>query len=192
VNTGIHQTSRHRGFTLFELIVVIGIISVLFVFAAERLMTLAVQAERAQVQQTIGIIRSALAMRIAAHVARGKVPELAALANGNPMELLADTPDTYLGELDHPDPATIEGGHWYFDRRSRLLVYRVLNEKEFETRLPGPKRIRWRLEAVFEDRNGDGRFDPDKDTLVGLKLAAQEKFKWRTEPADIRPRTTNP
>ena len=170
---------------------VIGIISVLFVFAAERLMTLAVQAERAQVQQTIGIIRSALAMRIAAHVARDTVPELAALANGNPMELLADTPDTYLGELDHPDPAAIEGGQWYFDRRTRLLVYRVLNEKEFETDLPGPKRIRWRLEAVFEDRNGNGRFDPDKDTLVGLKLAAQEKFKWQTEPADIRPRTTN-
>lgn len=191
MNTDIHQTGRHRGFTLFELIVVISIISVLFVFAAERLMKLAVQAERASVQQMTGIIRSALAMRIAAHVARGTVPELAALANGNPMDLLADTPDTYLGELDHPDPATIEGGHWYFDTRTHLLVYRVLNEKEFETRLPGPKRIRWRLEPVFEDRNGNGRFDPDRDTLVGLKLAAQEKFKWRVEPADIRPWTTN-
>ena len=192
MNTGLHQTGRHRGFTLLELIVVIAIISVLFVFAADRLMKLAVQAERAQVQQTIGIIKSALAMRIATHVARGTVPELLALADSNPMDLLADTPDTYLGELDHPDPATIEGGHWYFDRRTHLLVYRVLNEKEFETSLPGPKRIRWRLEAVFEDRNGNNRFDPDKDTLVGLKLAAQEKFKWQVEPVDIPAWTTKP
>ena len=186
------QAGRQRGFTLFELIVVVSIISVLFVFAAERLMKLAVQAERAQVQQTIGVLKSALAMEIAAHVARDTIPELAKWAGANPMDLLADPPKTYLGALDRPDPAAIEGGSWYFDRRAGELVYRVYNEREFVTPLPGPKRIRWRLEPVFEDRNGNGRFDPGRDTLVGLKLASQEKFKWQVEPVDIPAWTTKP
>ncbi len=184
--------NRHSGFTLLELVVVISIISLLFVFAAERLMKLAVQAERANVTQTVGTLQSALAMRIAAHVARDTIPQLAELVDANPMALLADTPATYLGELDSPDPATIEGGHWYFDRRQRLLVYRVVNAPEFETDLPGPKRIRWRLEPVFEDRNSNGRFDPGTDTLTGLRLAAQEKFKWRVEPVDTGAWTDNP
>ena len=171
---------------------VIGIISVLFVFAADRLMKLAVQAERAQVQQTIGTLKSALAMEIAAHVARDTIPELVNWIGTNPMDLLADPPKSYLGALERPDPAGIEGGHWYFDRRQGLLVYRVFNEREFDTPLPGPKRIRWRLEPVYEDRNGNRRFDPGRDALVGLKLAAQEKFKWRAEPVDIPAWTTKP
>jgi len=192
VNSGNRQSGRHGGFTLFELIVVISIISVLFVFAANRLMKLAVQAERAQVQQTIGTLKSALAMEIAAHVARDTIPELEKWIGANPMDLLADPPKSYLGALDHPDPAGIEGGHWYFDRRQGLLVYRVYNEREFVTSLPGPKRIRWRLEPVYEDRNGNRRFDPGQDALVGLRLAAQEKFKWQVEPVDIPAWKANP
>ncbi len=188
MNPGNHQ----RGFTLFELIVVISIISTLFVFAAERLMKLAVQAERAQVEQTIGVLKSALAMEIAAHVARDTIPELTKWVGANPMDLLADPPKTYLGALDHPDPASIEGGHWYFDRQAGYLVYRVYNEREFVTTLPGPKRIRWRLEPVFEDRNGNGRLDPGQEALAGLRLAAQEKFKWQVEPVDIPAWTAKP
>lgn len=185
MRSGNHQPARHGGFTLFELLVVISIISTLFVFAAGRLMKLAVQAERAQVQQIVGTLKSALAMEIAAHVARDTIPELKKWIGANPMDLLADPPKTYLGVLDRPDPARIEGGHWYFDRRQEVLVYRVFNEREFVTSLPGPKRIRWRLEPVYEDRNGNGRFDPYQDALLGLRLAAQEKFKWQAEPVDI-------
>ena len=54
-------------------------------------------------------------------------------------------PTGYIGELELPDPASVAGGSWYFDRKERRLVYRVSNTDYFLCKLRGPPRIRLQI-----------------------------------------------
>jgi general secretion pathway protein G len=186
VNSAKHKSSAivppQQGFTLLELVVVISIISILFVYAAERLLKLQVEAERVSVLQIKGILQSALAMQIAEHIVHHRLAELDKLIGSNPMDLLAQKPDNYLGVREHVDPATIEGGRWYYAKDEKALIYRVRNDDYFRSPLPGPARIRLRIVPVYDDNNGDGRFERGVDTLKGLSLAALEPYEWLTEP----------
>ncbi len=84
----------------------------------------------------------------------------------------------YIGEFDVVDPAVIDGGTWYFDRRDTALVYRVRNREFFRSTLPGPARIRYRLEVYFDDLNRDGAYNSDSEVISDVKLTAMEKFSW--------------
>ena len=57
---------NERGFSLLELVVVIILISVLAVFALDRLLALRFEAERIGVQSVVGALRSGL--RVAAEI----------------------------------------------------------------------------------------------------------------------------
>ena len=181
-----YRRNTIRGFTLLELVVVICLISILFVFAVNRLLKLEVEAERVSVQQTLGILQSALAMEIAAHVARDTLPELDRLIGSNPMDLLADVPVNYLGEIEKPRAGKIESGTWYFDKTGRILVYRVRNSEYLRTSLKGPARIRIKIVPVFDDINSNGRYDSGLDRLKGLRLQPVEAYRWTNEAIDIK------
>lgn len=180
-------SSRHRarGFTLLELVVVISIISILFVVAVDKLLKLEVEAERVSVLQLQGILQSALALQIAAHVARDELPKLNRFIASNPMALLAETPVNYLGARRAVDPATIKGGHWYYAEDEQSLVYRVKNADYFRTPLPGPARIRFRILPVYDDNNGTGRYEAAGDTLKGLSLTSLEAYTWLNQPVTV-------
>jgi len=170
---------RHgRGFSLLELVIVIVIISLLLTFAIDRLLLLRVEAERVAMQQTLGSLRSGLSIGVAELISRGRPMDAAKSVGSNPMNRLAEKPDNYLGELYGPDPAALEPGSWYFDSRDRVLVYLVRNAEYFSSPLPGPARARFAIRPDFDDRNGNGRYDPAVDELRGLRLAALEPFSW--------------
>ncbi len=164
---------------------VISIISILFVVAVDKLLKLEVEAERVSVLQVQGILQSALALQIAAHVARDELPKLNRLIGTNPMNLLAEKPVNYLGVRTAADPATIEGGHWYYAGDERTLIYRVKNYDYFRSPLPGPARIRFRIGPVYDDNNRTGRYEAGADTLKGLTLAALEPYEWLNEPIAV-------
>lgn len=69
-----------------------------------------------------------------------------AIPGGNPVtahqQQFGIVPAGYIGELASPDPASVAGGSWYFDRKERRLVYRVSSTDYFRCRLRGPPRIR--------------------------------------------------
>ena len=158
-----------RGFSLLELVLVIALISVLLAIAIDRLLLVKARAESTAMEQVLGTLRSAMTIRVAELVARGRIAEVATLARTDPMLLLAERPQNYLGELFGPDASTLEVGNWFFDTRDRVLCYLVESTDYFESGLSAPARACFAIEPV------------SVDTLRGLRLAAIAPYEWRLQ-----------
>lgn len=170
-----------RGFSLFELVIVIVILSVLLVVAVDRLLRLRFEAERATVQSVVGALRSALYVEFAAAAARQELGRMDVAPGSNPMLRLAEQPDGYAGEYFGADPALFEPGTWYFDTRERALVYLVRFPEAFVSPLAGPPRLRLAVQADYDDLDRNNRFDPGRDPVRGLKLVPLEPYYWKNE-----------
>jgi prepilin-type N-terminal cleavage/methylation domain-containing protein len=168
-----------RGFSLLEILIVVVIVSVLFVVAIDRLLRARYEAERAMVESVIGALKSALYIDFAAAAARKQLAAMDAAGGSNPMLRLAEKPVAYAGEFYGPGPGTFEPGTWYFDSRERALVYVVRFPERFVTSLGGPPRVRLKVEPDYEDTDRNGRFDPGRDAVRGLKLVPMEPFHWK-------------
>lgn len=172
--------NNQRGFTYLELVIVIIIISTLLYFAIDRLLKLQVAAEQAAMQQTIGILQSALALTIAEHIARDDIPGLKKYVNTNPMALLAEVPVNYQGEQPQAQ-ADFSLGNWYYHKERKVLIYQVLNPEYFTVNGTPANAAEFKIIPVYDDNNRNGRFD-DRDTLKGLSLKAVAPYQWRNEP----------
>jgi general secretion pathway protein G len=168
---------RGRGFTLLELVVVICLIAILFTVAANRLWHVQVAAEQAAMDMMLGNLRSALGIKVAELFTRGDLAGLRALEGSNPMRLMAETPENYLGELSG-EPG--RRGSWRFSPRDGVLIYRARNEAYFQGTGGGPE-ARFRVRVLYEDRNRNGRFDPGRDSINGVRLAALGPYRWTSE-----------
>ncbi len=169
---------EHRGFSLFELLVVIVIVSVLMIIAISRLLALQVDAERVVMESTIGALRSAIGIKVAESIVKHKVSALPTYEDSNPMNLLAEIPKNYLGEVEGADFYTLEKGSWYFDKQTKNLVYLVDNTGYFSGGTDNPPRARFKVRLVYADTDGDGAFSSGIDSIEGLRLAALEPYGW--------------
>lgn len=173
------KKEKAGGFSLFELLVVIIIISILFVIAIQRLLALQVDAERVVMESVVGSLRSALGIKVAQTYVRQGLTSLAELESSNPMNLLAEVPANYLGEYGgNVDPASLEPGNWYFDTADRTLVYLVNNAGYFSGGLANPARARFAVRMVYSDKNENGVYDAGVDLIEGLRLAPLESYRW--------------
>ena len=175
---------KQTGFTLLELVVVIIIISILGLFAIDRIWSLRIAAEQAAVTQIIGNIRSALGLEVARLALDGKLASVAKLNNTNPIPLLAQAPNNYRGVIGADDDIT-EPGVWYFDNNQKALVYNVIYIENFKTTLKGLPRIRHRIKLIYNDQNNNNRFDVRYDSIGGLDLLPIEKFSWDVNTKNI-------
>lgn len=166
--------NRQTGFSLLELVLVIILVVALYALAIDRILPLRGDAEAAAVATTVGTLRSAMGMEVAARIVHRGLDEIASLAGANPMRLLAETPDNYLGEIDGVQPAQLPAGHWYFDRATGELVYLVRYAEYFRTDLPGVPRMVFKVELVYNERN----------ELAGVRLERVNGFVW-TQSADF-------
>jgi general secretion pathway protein G len=172
-----HKFKKQKGFTLLELVVVIIVISILGLFAIDRIFAVRVAAEQAAVKQVIGTIKSALGLEVARLALEGKMAAVAKLDKTNPIDLLAQAPGNYLGEKDDSDHIT-QAGAWYFNKNQKSLIYNVTYAENFKTPLKGTPRIRYRIQLVYNDSNENNSFDPFRDSIAGLDLVAIEKYDW--------------
>lgn len=117
-----------RGFTLFELAVVVAVIGVLMVVLLSRLAFYRDQAELLAYEQTVNALRTEVQLQVYALMIAGRTKDIAALAGQNPMNWLAQKPANYLGEFDAPDIKKLVSGNWFFDRSDGILVY-LLNQR---------------------------------------------------------------
>lgn len=172
------RSSRQAGFTILELIVVIIIISILGLFALDRIWSLRIEAEQATVTKIIGNVRSALGLEVSRLALKGRLTEIANLADSNPIDLLAQAPGSYLQQQpDNSDQVT--PGSWYFDKESRSLIYHVIYSENLATTLSGTPRIRYYVKLIYNDRNNNNKFDLNIDSIGGLDLVPVEKFAWK-------------
>ncbi len=161
---------RGQGFTLLELVVVLTVIALLLTVAIDRLWVLQKDAEATAMEQVLGSLRSALGMKVAEDLVNDDVGGLRRLAGSNPMRVLAQRPKNYLGAFNGVNPARIPGGDWYFDRKSRMLVYRVRNRDYFSGGLGSPARAGFTIRIAQSRRAHAG--------AVGAMLVAVAPYHW--------------
>lgn len=178
---GAADRSRSRDQPRFLELVLLIILVLIFIRVATRtIWELRVAAEQVSVMHTVGAIKSALGVHVAYTVMKSGADELAPLHKSNPFQFLKEPLPANFELLTQPRAAEeLQPYRWYFDAASGVLIYRVGNEEQLETSLPGPARIRFQLQLRFEDRNGNGRFDKGSDTVAALQLVTLEPYRWR-------------
>lgn len=170
LNRSVNDTKRQAGFTLLELTVVVAVISILFLFSYQRYLDLLVDVERSSVEQTLGVLRSALGMKVAKMIVDGRMDELNGYEGMNPVQLLAELPKNYEGEIADPQALNDYRGIWYFDKMAGMLVYRVKNRSAFFSEIADFDQARFRV-AVINDKD-------NKNSFAGLSLRPVEKYSW--------------
>lgn len=181
---GTRHHNAISGFSLLELVVVIAIIAVLASVLFLRLPAWQARAEMASMESVIGALRSGIGIKVAEYLAREDVSGIHALAGSNPMERLAQQPVNYLGVLADVDPASVQRGHWYFDRRQRTLVYRVRHERYFSGGQRDPVRARFTVSLVYELQTSATR-KRSQYVLVGVQLTPLEPYVWFSQQAQV-------
>jgi prepilin-type N-terminal cleavage/methylation domain-containing protein len=167
---------RAHGFSLLELIIVITLVALLFLVALNRLAPLRGDAEAAHVATVIGSLRSAIGLETAQRVIRHGLGSLADLQSTNPMDLLQETPEQYLGAYTNPTAAEIHPGAWYFDESEGLLVYRVRFPHYLENSPSGPIELKWQVRLQVE-RSAAGARQPSGH-ISGLSLEPLHEHRW--------------
>ena len=167
-----------RGLSLVELMVVVIAVGILAGALLERVLPLIGRAQRTAFVQVRVDLQTALLLKAAERITRGEGATLPSLAGVNPMTLLLTPPANYVGSFARPADEDVPGASWYFDEHSRRLVYRVGRYTRFDPQGGPPGRIELTTEFVFEDRDGDGSFDPPRDEFEGLRLTPVHPFAW--------------
>ena len=169
--------NNKNGFTLLEMVIVVVLIGLLAIVILSRVWKYRVYAEEAVVTATVGNIRSALGLEVARLAVRGQVGKIAALENTNPMDLMAQKPENYLGEITSANKINHKGV-WYFDKNDHTLNYIVNYTEHFQSNVKGVARTRHQLKMVYTDNNKNNRFDKGIDDINGLDLVALEPYHW--------------
>jgi len=152
-----------RDLSRLELALSVCVIAVLIAVGVYYMLRVADAAERARLVASANEIRSALMLEALGRVVRGGGADLAALDRANPFAIVPP-PEGYLGELGARDARDAAGGSWYFEPRSRELVY--VGRGGAGSR----RHVRFQVRLGYEDADGDGRFDPEVDAFSGVAL----------------------
>lgn len=168
---------RSSGFSLVELLVAVIAVGILAGALLDRVLPIIGRAQRAAFVQVRVDLQTALLLEAAERITRGEGATLPRLAEANPMTLLLSPPQNYVGSFARP-PDDVPAASWYFDEHSHRLVYRVGRYTRFDPQGGPPGRIELATEFVFEDRDGNGSFEPARDEFEGLRLTPVHAFAW--------------
>ncbi len=140
---------RQAGFTLFELLGIILLVSVLSLVLYDRFLGYQALAEKTAMEMTVINMRSGLRLRVAELMMEGKMDEMAGLVHENPINWLAAPPPNYIGTLQNPEQNAIPGNAWYFDTSRHELIYMPGRDNIFATQPTRATAVRFRVAAVI-------------------------------------------
>jgi prepilin-type N-terminal cleavage/methylation domain-containing protein len=147
---------RQEGFSLFEVLVATTIVAVSGGVLLHRLLYMQEYAEMTAMNLTIANVRTGLRYKTGDLLIRDKVPEIATLADENPINWLQAQPENYLGEFDLKPDADLRG-KWYFDRTRHQLVYTVNNRRHFVPASDQDYAFRWHaLRSQAKEQSDSG------------------------------------
>ena len=161
VSAGPTNLARSGGFSLFELVLFIICVAIIYAVAANRFAEFPEAAERANFLTVTTQIGTGVNLELLQGMMSGINQNLAVYENSNPMDFLLDTPNNYLGVFDLVDLSRIPRRSWYFDRQRGELVYLVNYSENVFLLLNGSQvnydEIRFRIELSYrEDRQNNG------------------------------------
>ncbi len=166
-----------RGFSLFELVVVISIVAVLMGIFLNRVLYYQEQAEKTAMLGVAGAIQSALIMQYGQILTRGKTSDIEWLAKDNPMNWLQQKPDNYVGELHDLTPLAVKPGNWVFDLDSHDLVYVPSLANNFRPGKDGKQWIRYHVVLQYEPPRLPSLQNTPPD-LTGMLFEPVEPYSW--------------
>jgi prepilin-type N-terminal cleavage/methylation domain-containing protein len=164
---------KHAGLTLLELMVVACIIAVCAALLLERLRFYQEAAEKASMEYTVAVVKSALQLRVAALLLRGEGKNIGSLARANPIEWLIEPPPGYRGEFRAPQPA-VPRGSWYFDATRNELVYVPNLDSHLARLADGSKRLRFRVQIRF----GPAEPGSERGVFTGMWIEPVTPYTW--------------
>ncbi len=151
------------GVLLLRSLLVVILVAILVALFLDRSEELSRQVRQTAQQQTLARINAALALYLLQQAGAGRLQQLPAQEGANPFELLIRggvlTAPDYRGIGLADDPPLREG--WYYDPQRSVIFY---------SDGKGGRSGVWRLKLRFDDRNGNGRFDPGIDSPVSLGM----------------------
>lgn len=153
---------------MLEMTIVVILIAVLVVVAANRLIALRIAAEKAAVERTVVTLRTVIVLELASRLIDGI--DTTDLEGGNPMALWHKHVEyplpRYVGERG--GAAEAPEGSWFYQPKERVLVYRTLFPDAFHSDGPDPASVRFRMRVVY---SADGR-------PAGVRLEPLDNFTW--------------
>jgi len=174
----LHPDPRRGGFTLFELILAIVLVTLFAGILLGRFLFYQEAAEKAAMERTVNALRSAIDIKVATLIARGRASEIADLARANPVDLLSDKPTDYAGEYYHLATIELAPGHWYYDLEDRQLVYVVEHGAHFTPDKQGRKWVRYRT-ALVHDGSMPRTAESESGQAAGALLKEVESYVWK-------------
>lgn len=173
------QIRMDRPLSRFELGLAVFMIAVFFFLAMKRMSMLEAVAESRSLQLTINNLRIGTMVYMSRQLLHGSPNGLVALTQESPVGPVISAPAGYIGALSGVHRQNIKPGQWYFDKDNHELVYYIVNGDYFQFHGKGPKRVRIRLELVYDDRNHNGVYDKGIDRPEGLRVKVLDKLDWQ-------------
>jgi type II secretory pathway pseudopilin PulG len=179
--SGKPMATRQRGFSLFELIAYILIVSITFSFAFNRFADFPGEAERANFTSIMMQLKSGVTLQMMNGIATGKWNELTVLEGSNPMDLMLETPANYVGELGPIDVTQLPRRIWYFDSTAGELVYLANNTENLYAMVDGGAQptdhVRLRIAMKYNDE--------ERKDWSGVTLDPVVPFVWESVELQI-------
>jgi len=163
----LNDVTQEKTRRAFQLILVLLLIVTLIGFALNKLVAYQAELEPIRVEEVVDQLHQGLTRLKAEYWLQHNEAGLARFDKANPVSVLSVAPDSYLGELAGGDARSVKAGSWYFDLDRRFLVYRLKNPEQFD--VPEAE-IAYQISFSFADTDQNGRFDADKDKVLGLEL----------------------
>ncbi len=160
INKNSRQTtpvsiSRSAGFSLFELVVFIISVAIIYAYAANRFAEFPGQAERANFLAVTTQIEAGLNLEVMFGQGIRSTVSAESYVGINPMELLLDTPTNYIGAFDFVDAEQLDRRIWYFDRTREELVYLINDPQDVFLNINGVEvptdEIRFKVVLAYQE-----------------------------------------
>lgn len=163
-----------KGFSLFELIVYILLVSTVFSVSMRRFSDFPGEAERANFLAITMQVKAAVNIQMMNAIAAGTWNNLGRLENSNPMDLMLETPSNYAGAFSSVDTQNMPRRTWYFDSANGHLVYLANDTTHlFSSQGDGSStlsEVRFRIAQRYagDAQAGGAGLGIDVDTVTGL------------------------
>lgn len=161
-----------QGFTLFELVVCILVISALATVLLDRLAYYQEAAEKAAMESTARVVKTGLQIQLAHLIIANRQSQAAVLEQADPFQWLEQKPGNYGGIFREP----LQPGNWYFDAREKQLVYVVATGSRLELDgRPDGKQLRFRARLLKDRiRIAGGEIE----SVTGITLLPVVTYRW--------------
>lgn len=128
---------RLRGFSLFEFVVFVLSVAIIYSYAAERFSGYPGEAEKANFIAVRAQLQNSMTLlTFSAQLNGGRDALVTTLEGGNPMSLMLRPPRNYLGEFAEYTLRDLPRRSWFFDKTRSELVY-LIGSGEGVTQLIG-------------------------------------------------------